>query len=118
MTKLIAPAGTARPGPPLSPILGQAQIKVADFVTQFNAATAGYTPGFPLGCRVTRVGGTKFTLVVRPPAVALLLIGVASGRVLARADLWDCLRFRWGGVTPTVVATGLGTAKSLGLQVR
>lgn len=117
MTKLTVPAAAARPGPPLSPILGQAQVKVADFVTQFNSLTAEYIPGVPLGVRVTKAG-QKFTLRVRPPAVVVLLWGCAIGRVVNRVDLWGCTYFRYACVTPAGVTTTLGTLKSAKLTVR
>lgn len=116
MTRLVAPAGLARPGPPLSPVLGQAQIKVADFVTRFNLATQSYTPGTPVGARVTREG-TGFHLLVVPPTWGLLFRGVTRAGGVTRRDLWGCLRFR-GVTTPAAAATALGTLKSLGLQVR
>jgi len=118
MTKLVVPAGLARPGPPLSPILGQAQIKVADFVTQFNALTVEYAPGVPLPTVVVKTSATKFTLQVATPTVATLLWGTTVGRTVSRVDLWGIVLFRYGRVTPAAVVTVLGTLKSTRLTAR
>lgn len=39
--KLVIKAGQAKPGPPVGAALGQAGLKIMDFVKDFNAATAG-----------------------------------------------------------------------------
>lgn len=39
--KLVINAGKAKPGPPVGAALGQAGLKIMDFVKDFNAATAG-----------------------------------------------------------------------------
>jgi len=118
LVKLVVPAGLARSGPPLSPILGQAQIKVIDFVTQFNAVTAEFTPGVPLPVVVVKTAATKFTLQVAPPTVSTLLWGVTTARTVSRVDLWGVIEFRYGRVTPAVTVTVLGTLKSTRLTAR
>ena len=118
LIRLRAPAGEARPGPALSPVLGQHQIRVAEFVTEFNRASAGYAPGTPLGVKVHKLGGTKFALRVAPPGVGLLLRGATRGARLTRGALWGVLCFRWGSPRPAHLRTALGTLRSLGLRVR
>jgi ribosomal protein L11 len=112
MFRLVVPAGEAKPGPALSPVLGQHQIKPAEFVAEFNRASAGYEPGTPLNVRVTRLGGTAFRLVVCPPTWTTRLSGVA-GR-LRRADLWFALG---ADPTPRAVRTALGTLKSVRIRL-
>ena len=117
MIRLQVPAQQAKPGPPLSPVLGQHQVKVADFVTDFNRASAGWTPGVPLGVQIQKQG-SKFTLRVSPPGVGLLLRGLSSGRKISRTDLWGVVQFRFGKVEVISTRTVLGTLQSLGLKVR
>ena len=116
MIRLQVPPQHAKPGPPLSPVLGQHQIKVAEFVTEFNRQSAGWTPGVPLGVLVHKQG-SKFTLRVAPPAFGLLLRGFPPGGI-PRRHLWGVLLFRFGSPTPRQARTLLGTLKSLALRVR
>lgn len=109
--RLRVPAQSARPGPPLSPVLGQHQIKPAEFVTQFNNSTGGFTSGTPLGVRIHKVGPT-WSLQVLPPGVATAL-GGSKATGLHRSDLWAYLvHFR--GATPREARTLFGTLRSLG----
>ena len=116
MIRLKVPAQQAKPGPPLSPILGQHQVKVAEFVTEFNKLSAGWTPGVPLGVQIQKQG-TKFTLRVAPPGVGLLVRSSSRGGFLAREDLWGVVLFRFGRAEPHLVKTVLGTLKSFALRV-
>lgn len=116
LTRLTAPAGEARPGAPLTPILGQQQIKPADFIAEFHRLSVGYTPGLPLGCRLHKVG-TKFTLRVAPPSWTVLATSAATGRTLRREDLYHLAHYR-GMATPRGVATVLGTLRSLGFHLK
>jgi ribosomal protein L11 len=109
MIRLVVPAQQARPGPPLSPVLGQHAVKVADFVAEFNRATAGVTPGVPVGVRLTKLPANKFVLRVAPPATAVVLRGAPR----TRPGLYDVARIR-GATTPRTVRVLLGTARSAG----
>ena len=101
----------------MSPVLGQHQIKPAEFIPQFNSLSEGYTPGTPLGVQIHK-SGSKWTLRVAPPSVGVLLGGAARGGRLCREGLWGALTFRPGGVTPPRARTLLGTLRSLGFGVR
>lgn len=114
VVRLRVPAQTAKPGPPLSPVLGQHQIKVAEFVTQFNLASTGFTPGTPVGVRIYKTGQT-WTLQVCPPGAVTSLGGVRQGGKINILDLWASLSSRRH--TPQEVRTLLGTLKSLGWQL-
>jgi hypothetical protein len=114
MIRIRVPAQQAKPGPPLSPVLGQHQIKVAEFVTQFNAASAGWSPGTPLGVRIHKEG-TRWSLKVVPPPQVVLLGGLVQSGLVPREDLWASLG---GNPTPGEVVTLLGTLRSLGWGVR
>lgn len=116
LTRLTAPAGEARPGAPLTPILGQQQIKPADFIAEFHRLSVGYTPGVPLGCRIYKTGANKFTLRVAPPTWTTLFTSAATGRVVTREDVYHLAHYR-AMATPVGVATLLGTLKSLGFRL-
>ena len=116
ITRLTAPAGEARPGAPLTPILGQQQIKPADFIAEFHRLSVGYTPGVPLGCRLHKLGPNKFTLRVCPPTWTTLFTSVATARVVPRVDLYHLASYR-GGATPGRVRSALGTLRSLGFRL-
>ena len=100
----------------MSPVLGQAAVKVADFVTEFNKVTAGWTPGVPLRVRLTKLSATKFTFVVSPPPAVHLVGSVRVGRRVGRTALWDVLLAR-DGTTPAAAAALLGTLRSTGWTV-
>lgn len=117
MIRLIALAQQAKPGPPLSPILGQHAIKPAEFITQFNTASRGYTPGTPVGVRITKSGPTKWTLKVCPPTRTVLLRRTTPQ--VGRTELWAILLYySTGEVTPQAARTLFGTLQSLTYQVR
>ncbi len=107
MIRLVVPAASARPGPPLSPVLGQHAVKVADFVAEFNRTTAGVTPGVPLGVRLVKLPANKFVLRIAPVATGVVLRGAPR----TRPGLYDVARVR-GATTPAAVRTLLGTARS------
>jgi hypothetical protein len=112
--RLRVPAQSAKPGPPLSPVLGQHQIKVAEFVTQFNGQTTSWTSGTPLGVRIHKAPG-GWSLTVVPPGVVTTL-GGAHSRGLTRSDLWAYLvHFR--AATPVGARTLLGTLRSIGWRL-
>jgi ribosomal protein L11 len=105
--RLVVPAALARPGPPLSPVLGQHAVKVADFVAEFNRVTAGFTPGVPVVTRVTKLPGNKFVLRVTGPTAYSLLRGARRNP----PGLYDVVRVT-GSVTPARARTVLGTLRS------
>ena len=70
--KLQAPGGQATPAPPIGPALGQHNVNIGQFVSQFNEATREYN-GMPLPVVITVYTDRTFTFVVKsPPAAALL----------------------------------------------
>lgn len=109
MIRIRVPAQQAKPGPPLSPVLGQHQIKVAEFVNQFNIASASWAPGTPLGVRIYKEG-TRWSLKVLPPPPVVLLGGLVRFGFVTREDIWAVLG---GNPTPRDVNTLFGTLRSL-----
>jgi large subunit ribosomal protein L11 len=70
--KLQAPGGEATPAPPIGPALGQHNVNIGQFVSQFNERTREHN-GMPIPVVITVYADRTFTFVTKsPPAAALL----------------------------------------------
>ncbi len=70
--KLQAPAGQATPAPPIGPALGQHNVNIGQFVSQFNERT-GEMGGLPVPVEIEVYADRSFSFTVKsPPAAALL----------------------------------------------
>ncbi|MFP4353673.1 MAG: 50S ribosomal protein L11 [Phycisphaerae bacterium] len=70
--KLQAPGGQATPAPPIGPALGQHNVNIGQFVSQFNEQTRELN-GMPVPVVISVYGDRTFDFVVKsPPAAALL----------------------------------------------
>ncbi len=70
--KFQAPGGQATPAPPIGPALGQHNVNIGQFVSQFNEQTKDLG-GMPVTVEITVYGDRTFTFHVKsPPAAALL----------------------------------------------
>jgi len=70
--RLHAPGGQATPAPPIGPALGQHNVNIGQFVSQFNEATRDLN-GMPIPVVITVYGDRTFTFEIKsPPAAALL----------------------------------------------
>ena len=70
--KLQAAGGQATPAPPIGPALGQHNVNIGQFVSQFNEATREYA-GIPIPVVITVYKDRTFTFITKsPPASALL----------------------------------------------
>jgi large subunit ribosomal protein L11 len=70
--KVQAPGGQATPAPPIGPALGQHNVNIGQFVSQFNEATRDLA-GMPVPVVITVYGDRTFSFIVKsPPAAALL----------------------------------------------
>jgi large subunit ribosomal protein L11 len=79
--KLQAPGGQATPAPPIGPALGQHNVNIGQFVSQFNEQTRDLN-GMPVPVVITVYGDRTFSFQVKsPPAAALLkdAAGVEKG---------------------------------------
>jgi large subunit ribosomal protein L11 len=70
--KLQAPGGQATPAPPIGPALGQHNVNIGQFVSQFNERTKQFN-GIPIPVEIYVYRDKTFTFVTKsPPAAALL----------------------------------------------
>jgi large subunit ribosomal protein L11 len=82
--KVLAPGGSATPGPPLGPALGANGVNPGQFIQQFNAATAD-KQGKIVGCVITVYQDRSFDFVIKSSPASVLLkdaagVQKASGR--------------------------------------
>ncbi len=79
--KLQAPGGQATPAPPIGPALGQHNVNIGQFVSQFNERTKEYN-GTTIPVEITVYADRSFTFITKSPPAAVLLkqaAGVAQG---------------------------------------
>ena len=70
--KFQAAGGQATPAPPIGPALGQHNVNIGQFVSQFNERTKEYN-GTPIPVEIYVYGDRTFTFICKsPPASALL----------------------------------------------
>ena len=130
--KIQAPGGQATPAPPIGPALGQHNVNIGQFVSQFNERTKEHN-GMPIPVVITIYGDRTFTFVTKsPPAAALLkeAAQVAKGsgvpnkekvgtvtsdqvRQIAEKKLSDLSAFSLDEACRIIE----GTARSMGVQV-
>ena len=75
--KLQAPGGQATPAPPIGPALGQHNVNIGQFVSQFNERTRDLN-GMIVPVEVTVYEDRSFTFVVKSPPAAVLLKQAAN----------------------------------------
>ncbi len=79
--KLQAPGGQATPAPPIGPALGQHNVNIGQFVSQFNERTKEYN-GTTIPVEISVYGDKSFTFITKSPPAAVLLkqvAGIAQG---------------------------------------
>lgn len=131
--RLLVTGGQATPAPPVGPVLGQHQVKIGDFVRQFNDATREKYMGVKVGVILTVYSDKSFEMLVKGPPVSVLLkqaAGIAKGSGVPNKD-------KVGKVTKTqvqeiaknkmqfinsydvehAVRVVEGTARSMGIEV-
>jgi large subunit ribosomal protein L11 len=70
--KIVAPGGQATPAPPIGPALGQHNVNIGQFVSQFNERTREFN-GMPIPAELTIYKDRTFTFIIKsPPASALI----------------------------------------------
>lgn len=63
--KLIVPAGSANPSPPIGPALGQHGVNIMEFCKAFNAKTEKMEKGMPLPVVITVYKDRSFTFIMK-----------------------------------------------------
>jgi large subunit ribosomal protein L11 len=77
IVKLQIPAGKANPAPPVGPALGQAQVNIPAFCSQFNEATKD-SMGFVVPVVISVYDDRTFTFVTKTPPASDLLKKAAN----------------------------------------
>lgn len=75
--KVMAPGGTATPGPPLGPALGANGVNPGQFIQQFNAATAD-KQGKVVGCVISVYSDRSFEFEIKSSPASVLLKDAAG----------------------------------------
>lgn len=73
LVKLVVPARKASPTPPIGPALGANGVNIAEFVKQFNDATADKEAGMPIPCIITVYTDRSFEFIMKLPPVSYFL---------------------------------------------
>ena len=76
--KLMVPAGTANPSPPLGPALGQRGVNIMEFCKAFNAATDSLEKGAPIPTVITVYADRSFTFITKQPSATYIIKKVAK----------------------------------------
>lgn len=130
--KLQIPAGKATPAPPVGPALGQAGVNIMDFCKAFNAKT-GKDDGLIIPVVITVYADRSYTFITKTPPVAVLLkraAGIAKGSgepnktkvgKVTMKQVEDIAKQKLPDLNAAdlkaAVATVLGTARSMGVEV-
>jgi large subunit ribosomal protein L11 len=130
--KLQAAGGKATPAPPIGPALGQHNVNIGQFVSQFNERTREFD-GMPIPVIISVYKDRTFTFIIKsPPASALLkeaaqvakgsgvpnkekigTVTAAQVRAIAERKLAD-LNARSVDAAARIIE---GTARSMGITV-
>ena len=80
--KLMIPAGSPNPSPPLGPALGQRGVNIMEFAKAFNAKTEDMEKGIPTPTVITVYADKSFTFITKTAPASYYLkkaAGVKSG---------------------------------------
>ena len=76
--KLMIPAGSANPSPPLGPALGQRGVNIMEFAKAFNAKTEDLEKGVPTPTVITVFGDKSFTFITKTAPASYYLKKMAG----------------------------------------
>ena len=130
--KLQIPAGSATPGPPVGPALGQYGVPPMEFCKAFNAKTQQQT-GTIIPVILTIYGDRSFSFVTKTPPAAVLLkkaAGLEKGSgvpdktkvgTVTSAQVREIAELKMPDLNASSVESAMrmiaGTARSMGLVV-
>lgn len=75
--KLMIPAGSANPSPPVGPALGQRGVNIMEFCKAFNEKTKDKS-GFKIPVEITVYSDKSFTFVTKQPPMSELIMKTAG----------------------------------------
>jgi large subunit ribosomal protein L11 len=132
IVKLQIPAGKANPAPPVGPALGQAQVNIPAFCSQFNEATKDQM-GFVVPVVISVYDDRTFTFVTKTPPASDLLkkaanIKSGSGNPLkekvatiTKAQVKEIAERKMPDLNAYTVEAAMkiieGTARNMGIEV-
>jgi len=130
--KLQAAGGQATPAPPIGPALGQHNVNIGQFVSQFNERTKEYN-GTPIPVEISVYSDKTFSFITKsPPASALLkeAAQIAKGSgvpnkekvgTVTRDQLRKIAETKLADISARDIEAGAeiiaGTARSMGITV-
>jgi len=130
--KVMAPGGSATPGPPLGPALGANGVNPGQFIQQFNAATQD-KKGKLVGCVITVFADRSFSFEIKSsPASALLkrAAGIDKGSgvpnkekvgSVTKEQVEEIAKIKMADLNAHTIESAsamvAGTARSMGLTV-
>ena len=75
--KMMIPAGSANPSPPVGPALGQRGVNIMEFCKAFNESTKDMM-GFKVPVEVTVYADRSFTFITKQPPASELILKAAG----------------------------------------
>ena len=131
--KLLVPAGSATPSPPIGPALGQRGVNIMGFCKEFNARTEKEAKGTPLPTVITVYQDKSFTFITKTPPASFFIkqaLNIKSGSKLpgrdsagkiTRAQLVEIAEKKMKDLNANDVEAAAkiieGSARSMGLQI-
>jgi len=131
--KLLVPAGSASPSPPVGPALGQYGLNLMDFCNAFNARTKEMEKGLLVPVVITVFADKSFKFVLKTTPASILIkkaAGISKGSgtpnslkvgKVTRAQLEDIAKIKDADLTAAdmdaAVRTLEGSARSSGIEV-
>lgn len=131
--KLLVPAGSASPSPPVGPALGQYGLNLMDFCNAFNARTKEMEKGLLVPVVITIFTDKSFTFVLKTTPASILIkkaAGIPKGSgtpnslkvgKVTRAQLEEIAKIKDADLTAAdmdaAVRTLEGSARSSGIEV-
>jgi len=79
--KLMIPAGSANPSPPLGPALGQRGVNIMEFAKAFNAKTESLEKGVPTPTVITVYADKSFTFITKSAPASYYLKKMAGKKM-------------------------------------